>query len=248
MNRNDSPTAHSNRPTSRRLHRRLANSAVSVCASNLTVFEKSTAAVVSLPKDVVREAGMFELLAAELRIAELEKALAEAREVACVDPLTGALNRRGFDKAYSRELARARRRGIPFALAHIDLDDFKRLNDTFGHQVGDRALVHLVESLQNSMRPSDVLCRFGGEEFVLMLPETDLNKASSAISRFLREFSAHSIPGTDYAMTFSAGVVVQSLDESLEDAIQRADAATYAAKHAGKNCVVTCSGPSHLER
>jgi diguanylate cyclase len=183
---------------------------------------------------------MFELLAAELRIAELEKALAEARELACIDPLTGALNRRGFDDAYLRELARARRSGIPFALAHIDLDDFKHLNDTLGHQAGDRALVHLVDSLHKSMRPSDILCRFGGEEFVLILPETDLDKASAAISRFLCEFSVQAIPGTDCAMTFSAGVVVQSLDESLEDAIQRADAATYAAKHAGKNCVVSC--------
>ncbi|MFZ4536530.1 GGDEF domain-containing protein [Propionivibrio sp.] len=182
---------------------------------------------------------MFELLAADLRIEELEMELAEAREEACIDPLTGALNRRGFDHAAQRELARARRSGLRFALAHIDLDDFKRLNDTLGHQAGDKALVHLVDLLHKSMRPSDVLCRFGGEEFVLLLPETRLEAAAAVITRFLCEFSAQPIPGTDYVMTFSAGVVVHDLAESLEDAIQRADQATYAAKHAGKNCVVT---------
>lgn len=202
------------------------------------LLERATAPVVSLPKALVREAGMFELLAAEMRIAELEKALAEAGEIACTDPLTRALNRRGFDKACRREQARARRAGKQCALALIDLDDFKRLNDTLGHQVGDRALVHLVDLLHKSMRPSDVLCRFGGEEFVLMLPDISLDDASTVLSRFLNDFSSRAIPGTDIAMTFSAGVVVQEHDEALEDALRRADAATYAAKHAGKNCVV----------
>ncbi len=205
-----------------------------------SLLERVAAPVVSLPKALVREAGMFELLAAELRIAELETALAEAGEAACTDPLTRALNRRGFDKACQREQARARRAGKRCALALIDLDDFKRLNDTHGHQVGDRALVHLVELLHNSMRPSDVLCRFGGEEFVLMLPDITLDDASTVLSRFLREFSTRTIPGTNTLMTFSAGVVIQEADETLEDAIQRADAATYAAKNAGKNCVVAC--------
>lgn len=183
---------------------------------------------------------MFELLAAELRIAELEAALAEASAVACTDPLTGALNRRGFDQACQRELARARRSGSRLALAHIDLDDFKQLNDTLGHQAGDRVLVHLVGLLHRSMRPSDVLCRFGGEEFVLMLQVSAVEEAVAAVSRFLREFSAQLIPGTDWAMTFSAGVVVHEPEESLEQAIERADAATYAAKRAGKNRVVSC--------
>ena len=188
---------------------------------------------------MIREAGMFELLAAELRIAELEKELDEAREAASTDPLTGALNRRGFEQACQRELALARRSGLGFALAHLDIDDFKQLNDTLGHQVGDKALVHLVDLLRKSMRPSDVLCRFGGEEFVLMLPATSQEEAVKAISRFLREFTAQAIPGTDCVLSFSAGVVVQDLSESVEQAIQRADEATYAAKRSGKNRVVT---------
>lgn len=200
--------------------------------------QAAPATVVGLPETVVREAGMFELLAAELRIAELEAELAKARDAACIDPLTGALNRRGFAQASERELARARRTGQPVCIAYIDLDDFKQLNDTFGHLAGDRALVHFVESLHRSMRPSDVLCRLGGEEFVVMLAGADLPDAAAVVARFLRDFSAHTILGTGCTMTFSAGVVAYAPGESLESAIQRADAATYEAKKAGKNRVV----------
>jgi diguanylate cyclase len=86
--------------------------------------------------------------------------------------------------------------------------------------------------------PSDILCRFGGEEFVVLMPDTPLNDAAAAIARFQRQLATHAIPGQDAVLTFSAGVVVQQPSESLEHSILRADAATYAAKHAGKNCVV----------
>lgn len=180
-----------------------------------------------------------QLLTAEARIDELERALAEARQAAFTDALTGALNRRGFEEAYQRELARSRRNGSHLAIALIDLDDFKRLNDSLGHQVGDEALVHLVKNLRAALRPSDVLCRFGGEEFVVLLPETALNEAVTAISRFQRQFAANAMPGRDIQVTFSAGVVVKEAAESVQESILRADAATYAAKRAGKNCVVT---------
>ena len=238
MSRNGTQTQSSNRPASRRLHRRHAVVSLPACAVDAAKSSGAPSALLNLPRDLVREAGMFELLAAELRIKELELALAEAREAACSDPLTGALNRRGFEKACQRELARARRNGSQLALVHIDLDDFKLLNDSLGHQVGDQALMLLVGLLQASMRPSDVLCRFGGEEFVLMLPDTALDDAMAAVSRFLGEYSSRVVPGTDCTMTFSAGVVVQGHDESLESAIRRADAATYAAKRAGKNRVI----------
>jgi len=236
MNHNDSLTGCSNRLASRRLHRRLGAQVAASCAVASAFFSPvagSNSATATVP-----DHGQFELLAAELRIAELEKALAEAREVACTDPLTGALNRRGFEKACQRELARTRRSGASLALAHIDLDNFKQLNDSLGHQAGDKALIYLVDVLHKSMRPSDVLCRFGGEEFVLMFPETDLDEAIAATSRFLRDFAAQPIPGTPCVMTFSAGVAAPRLDESIDEVIARADAATYAAKHAGKNRVI----------
>ncbi len=184
------------------------------------------------------EATALELLAAELRIGDLERALGEARAAAHTDALTGALNRHGFAEAYQREAARSRRNNSPLALALIDLDDFKRLNDTLGHQVGDEALVHLVRVIRSALRPSDILCRFGGEEFIVLLPETALNQATSAISRFQRQLAIQAIPGQEIVLTFSAGVVVQASGESLEQSILRADVATYAAKRAGKNCVV----------
>ncbi len=240
MNRNDPQSVQSNRPLSRRLHRRLALAAVTSCAVGKPHPGGAATTLVGLPQAVIRAAGLLELQAAELRIAELENALLEAHAAASTDPLTGALNRRGFAAASQRELARLRRSAGRVALAHIDLDDFKRLNDTLGHQAGDQALVRLVEVLHKAMRPSDVLCRFGGEEFVLLLPNTGLEDAAAVLSRFLRAFSAQAIPGTDCAMTFSAGVVVKGADESLDEAIRRADAATYAAKRAGKNCIVTC--------
>jgi diguanylate cyclase (GGDEF)-like protein len=238
MNHHDAQAGHSTRPLSRRLHRRLAVGVESACVRRDQTPKMAPVVIGSLPQSVVREAGMFELLAAEMRIAELEKALAEARAVACIDPLTGALNRRGFDQACLREQARAQRSGTCLALAHIDLDDFKQLNDTLGHQAGDQVLVQLVELLHRSMRPSDVVCRFGGEEFVLMLQVNAVEEAVAAVSRFLREFAAQRVPGAKRAMSFSAGVTLRRADESLEQAIERADAATYQAKRAGKNRVV----------
>ena len=238
MNRHSQSNIVASRPTSSRIHRRVSSShAIHGHATN--VGEAFPAANLSfgLRADKI---GSFELLTAELRIAELEKELAAAREASRTDPLTGALNRRGFDEVCRGELSRASRRGVGFALAHIDIDDFKRLNDTYGHQAGDVALQRLVAVLRRAMRTSDVLCRFGGEEFLLMLPETSLNDAVSVVTRFLREFRSECIPGTSCALSFSAGVVLHALDETTEQAIARADAATYAAKRAGKNCVVAC--------
>lgn len=238
MNRNSTSFQHSNRPASRRLHRRFAVAAAHSCFTPDSPRAAAPQTLVALSSEVVREAGMLELLAAEMRIAELEKALEEAQSAAFADPLTGAMNRRGFERAYEREMARARRSGSPLALVMIDLDDFKALNDRYGHLAGDKALVHLVRVLHDTMRPTDVLCRFGGEEFVLMLPDTGAEDACTAVRRFLAEFSSRVVPSIGQAMTFSAGVVGHDYFESLDEAIQRADAATYAAKRAGKNRVV----------
>lgn len=230
----------SNRLASRRLHRRPMPSC-SYAFVPATMSIPSTPDVVSgLPESVVRQAGMLELLAAEMRIAELEKALAEAREAALTDPLTGALNRRGFEQASQREIARAGRQGSGFAIAHIDLDDFKALNDSLGHAAGDRALAFLVDRLRGSLRPTDIVARFGGEEFVVMLPDTELGDAVRVLNRFLEEFSARAVPGTRRRMSFSAGVTIRQGDEALEEVIKRADQATYEAKRHGKHRVVAC--------
>lgn len=230
---------HLNRPASRRLHRRLAPQALVACAPSARFASNAPRTVLPLSETIVRKAGMLELVAAEMRIVELEKSLADARAAATTDPLTGALNRRGFEKVFRRELARMRRNDGNLALALIDLDDFKRLNDTHGHQAGDQALVHLVRVLRAAMRPSDVIARFGGEEFVLLLPDTALADAEAALTRFQQGLAARPLLNKKVVLTFSAGLVLQQASESLDTAIQRADAATYAAKRAGKNRVMT---------
>jgi diguanylate cyclase len=238
-----SPLVHSSRRASGRLHRRPALPAMTLSTLPQAVLPTTGGRMhyphVRRSNASGAQTAMLELLAAEAHIRVLEQALSDARATALADPLTGALNRRGFEDAYRREVARARRHGSRLALALIDLDDFKRLNDTLGHQAGDEALVHLVMELRAALRPSDILCRFGGEEFVVLLPETALPEAAAAISRFQRQFAANAVPGRDVVVTFSAGVVLHELTESLADSMVRADTATYAAKRAGKNCVVT---------
>ncbi len=238
-----SPLANSisHRPASRRLHRRPAPVGGGVHWSGPTqndgVLRWTPRVVRGLSSEALREAGMLELLAAELRIAELEAELAAARVAATTDLLTGTLNRRGFEAVGQGELARARRKGQELALAHLDLDGFKQINDAYGHAVGDRALQHLVRCLQEGMRPGDVLCRFGGEEFVLLLAETGLDEAVRVLQRHLATVSECPVPGTTCCLSFSAGVVAVLADEALDAAVQRADAATYVAKRAGRQRV-----------
>jgi diguanylate cyclase len=239
MNHSNTSLFQSNRLASRHLHHHFAQTALAYMGAILSPLAQLTA--FRTPIGFSGEDGRDvdkRLLAAEARIAELERALEETRNTAFSDPLTGALNRRGFERAYTREMARCRRSKKNLALVMIDLDDFKALNDQYGHLAGDKVLVHLVRVLQDSMRPSDVVCRFGGEEFVLMLPDTSLGDACKVAQRFLSEFSLV-VPDIGQAVTFSAGVVSHDYLESLDEALQRADAATYAAKHAGKNRIVS---------
>ena len=230
------------RPASRRLHRRAVQGGGAGAhwtpsnPSETTQFW-TPRAVRGLSTDALREAGMLELIAAEQRIAELEAELAAARVAATTDPLTGTLNRRGFETVGQGELARARRKGQELALAHLDLDGFKQINDAYGHAVGDLALQHLVRCLQDGMRPGDVLCRLGGEEFVLLLSETGLDEAVRVLQRHLATLGDRPVPGTRCYLSFSAGVVGVLADETLDAAVQRADAATYVAKRAGRQRV-----------
>jgi diguanylate cyclase len=177
---------------------------------------------------------------AEARIKELEGKLQQMSELVREDQLTGSLNRRGLDDVYEREAARADRRGTPLCAALLDLDNFKRLNDTYGHLVGDNALRHLVKIVKETLRSMDVIARFGGEEFLILLPETSVEAASAAMVRVQRELTKHFFLHENEKMliTFSCGVALRLQGEDQASLTARADRAMYQAKTSGKNRVV----------
>ncbi len=167
---------------------------------------------------------------------ELERTSAQARH----DPLTGSLNRKGLDETLEREVARATRNELPMCVALLDLDNFKALNDRYGHDVGDAALVHLVETTRQCMRPQDQLARYGGEEFVLVLPDTTLEQGVEAMKRLQRELTKHYFLQNEehVLITFSAGVAQLEGNETSIETLRRADQAMYLAKRSGRNRVV----------
>jgi diguanylate cyclase len=175
----------------------------------------------------------------EQRVKQLEKELVTVSTLVQKDPLTHALNRRGLEEAFRIETARAQRYGTPLTLAIVDVDDFKRLNDSLGHLAGDRALVHLLTVTQATLRPTDAVARIGGEEFAILLSNTDLDDAAAAVERVQAELVARAFEheGATHVISFSGGVTCWALGEPLETALQRADDAMYRAKRAGKNRV-----------
>jgi diguanylate cyclase len=177
---------------------------------------------------------------AEAEIVRLQSDLAEASEVIRHDPLTGALNRKGMDEALDREVGRAQRRGSTLSLAMLDIDNFKKLNDTLGHQAGDEALVHLAQVVRDTLRPQDALARYGGEEFVVLMPDTELDDGINVMTRLQRQLTKRFFlhKNDKLLITFSAGVAELSPEETALDGLKRADAAMYLAKRAGKNRVV----------
>lgn len=181
-----------------------------------------------------------EVQKAEARVQALESQLVQMSELVREDQLTGSLNRRGLDDTLTREIANANRRGTPLCVALLDLDDFKRLNDTHGHNVGDEVLKHLVKVVKDTLRKLDVIARFGGEEFLIVLPETSPEEAMFTITRVQRELTKRIFLHNreKLLITFSAGVALMGHGEGQTDLVKRADAALYKAKHAGKNRIV----------
>ncbi len=182
-----------------------------------------------------RERDLLQLSAEEAR------ATAEiAQERAMTDALTGLLNRHGLQRVLSHEHAEARRYTRQLSCLMVDLDNFKTINDTFGHFVGDDALKHVAGILSEIVRRSDMVSRYGGDEFLVLLPETDLEGAE-ALAEKIRAVAATKRFGDDggqrFQLTLSIGVATLSLDESGNDMIARADMALYEAKEQGRNRV-----------
>jgi two-component system cell cycle response regulator len=174
---------------------------------------------------------------------ELKNKLQFALENAAHDPLTGLFNRRYFERRLREESAHARRHKRPFAIILLDLDHFKLVNDTYGHEDGDRVLKHVAEVVTASLREDDLACRFGGEELVLLLRATGLQAARIVANRLRASLTAKPIAlGEKHEsrhITFSAGVA--AADErngfDADDIVGRADAALYRAKRLGRNRV-----------
>jgi diguanylate cyclase len=180
------------------------------------------------------------VLATEAEIAKLHLELHNASASARHDPLTNALNRKGLDEALVREMANVQRKDTPLSVSLLDIDNFKNLNDRLGHETGDVALIHLVKVVRECLRPQDTLARFGGEEFVILMPDTVLDEAIKAMTRLQRELTKNFfLAGNEKVLiTFSAGVAQLAAEESGAEAIKRADQAMYLAKRAGKNRVM----------
>lgn len=176
---------------------------------------------------------------AEQRVQELQQELIQISNLVREDQLTGALNRRGMDEAFERELARTTRLQAPLSIGMLDLDHFKKLNDRLGHQAGDEALRHLTRVVHGLLRPTDTLARYGGEEFLILLPNTDLDEAEHVLKRIQRELTRQFFlhDNERVLITFSGGVAALRPDESQAALVARADAAMYAAKGLGRNRV-----------
>jgi diguanylate cyclase len=180
-------------------------------------------------------------LATEAELAKLQNELLSASAMARHDPLTNALNRKGMDEALARELAAVRRKETPLSVSLLDVDNFKKLNDQFGHKTGDEALIHLVSVVRQCLRPTDFLGRYGGEEFLILMPDTEQAEAVEAVTRLQRNLTRNFFLAGDQKIliTFSAGVAQFLPGESSEEAIKRADEAMYFAKRSGKNRVAS---------
>lgn len=191
-------------------------------------------------------AAQAEVSLAQNKINQLEVELHQMGEKVHEDHLTGILNRRGLDSAFEREAARSARHQAALCFALLDIDNFKQLNDTHGHKVGDDALVYLVESIKETTRPEDVVSRYGGEEFVILLPNTHIDEAIQVLSRIRRNLTKKFFLNENkrILITFSAGVAQLQAGESQEDIFKRADNALYRAKKGGKNQIVTAELPT----
>jgi diguanylate cyclase (GGDEF)-like protein len=174
----------------------------------------------------------------------------EAQRRSITDGLTGIWNRRYLELRAREELERSVRFSRPFSLVMVDLDNFKEVNDRFGHRSGDEVLVEVARRMSEQVRELDTCARYGGEEFVLLLPETDCEGARVVADKLRRAISSRPIHVTDVgelAVTVSVGLASFPLHgEAVAEVLTKADAALYIAKRSGKNRVVAAGDVRHM--
>ncbi len=164
----------------------------------------------------------------------------EALKKAMHDPLTGTLNRAALDTMLEKEIDLAHRHDNPLSLLMIDIDHFKDINDNYGHSMGDKVLRSLVDGLNNHIRNSDILFRYGGEEFTVLLNNTNIDGAHLLAQRIRSsiEKMTHIYDGTVIQLTISIGMATLENNETANQLLERSDSALYAAKKFGRNCVI----------
>ena len=171
---------------------------------------------------------------------DLQDALSTVQQLATTDMLTGLMNRRMMGDVLEREIRLGHRHGTPLCVALIDIDHFKQVNDRHGHAIGDAVLQQLADTARKELRQVDQLARWGGEEFLLMLPNVSATEAGVALERLrlqVRRLTVPERPGL--AISISAGLAQLQPDETLDDLLERADTALYAAKRGGRDRWVT---------
>src|SRR5215212_3798982 len=170
-------------------------------------------------------------------VAAFKNSLAQERELARTDYLTGAFNGRSFGETAAAEIARARRHSHPFSVAYIDVDDFKQINDRQGHSAGDRLLKTVADGLRRNVRDVDTVARIGGDEFAVLMPETDAHAAQVAMRRTRRRLLEETRRAC-WPVTISVGVVTfDHAPDSVDDILRAADDVMYSAKRGGKNAL-----------
>ena len=178
----------------------------------------------------------------------LEKAFARASSD--LDPLTGLHNRQAMMRDLERERERFLRTGEPCCIGLGDLDHFKKVNDTYGHSAGDTVLLAAAECYLTHVRPYDAVYRYGGEEFLFCLPDTDITQGRKALDRVRHELETNPVPlasGEDLSVTASFGLAPMREDATLSETIELADQALYEAKDSGRNRVVAWEGGGDLD-
>lgn len=195
---------------------------------------------------------------------EVEHLTAESLKHASTDPLTGLPNRRCFDNDIRHEIGRIERSSADFSVLFVDLDYFKRVNDRFGHLAGDAVLQAVAKRLQENVRTMDVVARWGGEEFVILLPDADIVAAEQVAEKLRKVISSHPIHNEGRAIEITASFGVAEYrkstkkgakegaenekGETVKDFMDRADACAYMAKKAGRNKVCVTSMPEKPQK